>query len=387
MESIWPGSGSAITTASNSTPFGLYDSDTTFQSDGPKFAKWCAQRLGYPIMAIELQDTQFYTCFEESITEYSAQVNQWNIRENLLSLRGQATGSSNSVTHKNVTPNLAGNIRIAEQYGTEAGVGGTVDFKSGSIDIVSGSQVYDLNRLWASVSESGNAIEVRKVFYESSPAVHRYFDPYAGTGAASQNLIDSFGWGGMSPAVQFMMMPIYADILRIQAIEFNDQIRKSAFTFELRNNKMRIFPNPTTNYKLWFEYLVKADRDNPLQTQYSGSANVVSDYSNVPYDNMEYQYVNDVGKQWVRKYGFALTKELLGMVRSKYGSIPVPNAETTLDGDTLRSEAAIEKSDLITQLRENLEASSRKMMLEADSDEATRLQEKLQKVPLPIYIG
>ena len=130
MESIWPGSGSAITTASNSTPFGIYDSDTTFQSDGPKFAKWCAQRLGYPITAIELQDTQFYTCFEESITEYSAQVNQFNIRENLLSLRGQATGSS--VTHKNVTPNLAGNIRIAEQYGTEAGVGGTVDFKSGS---------------------------------------------------------------------------------------------------------------------------------------------------------------------------------------------------------------------------------------------------------------
>jgi hypothetical protein len=191
----------------------------------------------------------------------------------------------------------------------------------------------------------------------------------------------------MSPAVQFMMMPIYADILRIQAIEFNDQIRKSAFTFELRNNKMRIFPNPTTNYKLWFEYLVKADRDNPLQTQYSGSANVVSDYSNVPYDNMEYQYVNDVGKQWVRKYGFALTKELLGMVRSKYGSIPVPNAETTLDGDTLRTEAQTEKEFLVTQLRENLEASSRKMMMEADGEEATRLQEKLQKVPLPIYIG
>jgi hypothetical protein len=180
---------------------------------------------------------------------------------------------------------------------------------------------------------------------------------------------------------------MYADLLRIQAIEFNDQIRKSAFTFELRNNKLRIFPNPTTSYKLWFEYIVKSERDTPLQTRFGETADRVSDYSNVPYDNMEYQYVNDVGKQWIRKYGFALSKELLGMVRSKYGSIPVPNAETTLDGDTLRSEAAIEKSDLITQLRENLEAASRRMMLEADSDEATRLQEKLQKVPLPIYIG
>jgi len=382
MEAIWPGSGSAV---SGNTPFGLYDLDSTFQSDAPKFADWSAKRLGYPIMAVELQDVQFYTCFEESITEYSSQVNQFNIRENLLSLRGQATGSN--VTHKRVTPNFADAIRVSEQYGTEAGVGGTVDFKSGSISVHSGSQVYDLNRLYADVSESGAAIEVRKVYYEASPAVARYFDPYAGTGAGSYNMLDGFGWGNMTPAVQFMMMPIYADLLRIQAIEFNDQVRKSAFSFELRNNKLRIFPRPTSNYKLHFEYIIKSDRENPLQVPYSGSANVVSDYSNVPYDNMEYQFINDVGKQWVRKYGLALSKELLGMVRSKYGSIPVPNAETTLDGDTLRGEAATEKESLITQLRENLEASSRKVMLEADSEEATRLQEKLQKVPLPIYIG
>ena len=386
MEAIWPGSGSTVTTASDSTPFGLYDSDTTFQTDAPKFAKWCAQRLGYPIMAIELQDTQFYACFEEAITEYSAQVNQFNIRENLLSLRGQATGSSNSVTHKRITPNLADTIRISEQYGSEAGVGGKIEHYSGSVSVVSGSQVYDLNK-WAEISASGKAIEIKKVFYESSPAVQRYFDPYAGTGAGSYNMLDGFGWGSMTPAVQFMMMPIYADLLRIQAIEFNDQIRKSAHTFELKNNKLRIFPNPTTNYPLWFEYVLTEDRENPMQVPYSGSANVVSDFSNVPYDNMEYQFINDVGKQWIRKYGLALTKELLGMVRSKYGSIPVPNAETTLDGDTLRTEAQTEKEFLVTQLRENLEASSRKMMLEADSEESTRLQEKLNKVPLPIYIG
>jgi hypothetical protein len=382
MEAIWPGSGSAV---SESTPFGLYDNDTSFQSEAPKFANWSAKRLGYPIMAIELQDVQFYACFEESISEYSSQVNQFNIRENLLSLRGQVTGSN--VTHKNVTPNLAGNIRIAEQYGTEAGVGGTVDFKSGSISVGSGSQVYDLNALWATPSESGQAIEIRKVYYEASPAIQRYFDPYAGTGAGSYNMIDSFGWGGMTPAVQFMMMPVYADILRIQAIEFNDQIRKSAHTFELRNNKIRIFPSPTSTYKLWFEYIVKADRDTPLQTRFGETSDRVSDYSNVPYNFMQYQFINDVGKQWIRKYGLALSKELLGMVRSKYGSIPVPNAETTLDGDTLRGEATTEKETLVTELRENLEASSRKLMLEADSEEATRLQEKLQKVPLPIYIG
>ena len=387
MEAIWPGSSSfseSYAAGESPTPWGLYDTDNEFTASADKFANWAAKRLGYPIMSIELQDTQFWTCFEESVTEYSSQVNQFNIRENLLSLRGQATGSN--VTHKRVTPNFADAIRVSEQYGTEAGVGGTVDFKSGSISVNSGSQVYDLNALWANVSESG-AIEVRKVYYEAAPAVARYFDPCAGTGAGSYNMLDSFGWGGMTPAVQFMMMPIYADILRIQAIEFNDQIRKSAHTFELRNNKIRIFPSPTATYKLWFEYILKSDRDNPLQTQFSGSSDVVSDFSNVPYDNMQYQYINDVGKQWIRKYGLALSKELLGMIRSKYGSIPVPNAETTLDGDTLRTEAQTEKEFLVTQLRENLEASSRKIMLEADSEEATRLQEKLQKVPLPIYIG
>jgi len=170
MEAIWPGSGSAV---SGNTPFGLYDGDSTFQGDAPKFATWAARRLGYPIMAIELQDSQFYTCFEEAITEYSAQVNQFNIRENLLSLRGQATGSN--VTHKRVTPNFADAIRISEQYGAEADVGGTIDFKSGSIDIASGSQTYDLNKLWSEVSESGESMEVRRVFYEAPPAVHRYF--------------------------------------------------------------------------------------------------------------------------------------------------------------------------------------------------------------------
>ena len=382
MEAVWPGSGSAV---SGNTPFGYYDLDATFQLEAPKFANWSAKRLGYPIMTVEMQDIQFYACFEESISEYSSQVNQFNIRENLLSLRGQATGSN--VTHKNVTPNFAANIRIAEQYGTEAGVGGTVDFKSGSINVNSGSQVYDLNALWATPSESGQAIEIRRVFHELAPAVTRYFDPYAGTGAGSYNMLDSFGWGNLTPAVQFMMMPIYADLLRIQAIEFNDQIRKSAYTFELVNNKIRIFPKPTSTYKLHFHYLVKSERDTPLQTRYGETSDVVSDYSNVPYDNMEYKFINDVGRQWIKKYGLALSKELLGIIRSKYGSIPIPNAETTLDGDTLRGEAATEKEQLISELRENLEAASRKMMLEADSEEATRLQEKLQKVPLPIYIG
>ena len=153
------------------------------------------------------------------------------------------------------------------------------------------------------------------------------------------------------------------------------------------NNKLRIFPEPTDTNTLYFDYVNTSDRDNPLITEYSGSSDVVSDFSNVPYDNMQYQFINDVGKQWIRKYGLALVKELLGIIRSKYGAIPIPGAETSLDGDTLRTEAATEKEALTAQLREILEQTSRRALLEADKDEAEFLQEKLNKVPYPIYIG
>ena len=319
------------------------------------------------------------------MTEYSAQVNQYNIKDNLLSLQGQSTSSN--LTHKRVTPNLGRSVFLSQAYGTEAGVGGFVDIKSGSLDVVSGSQDYDVNALFAEVSESGNAIELKKVFYEESPAVQRYFDPYAGTGAGTMNMMDQFGFGDYSPAVSFLMMPVYADMLRIQAIELNDQIRKSAYTFQLRNNKLRIFPKPTNDYKLHFNYVVTADRDNVMVTEYSGSSDVISDFSNAPYDNMNYGSINDVGRQWIRKYGLALTKELLGIIRSKYGAIPIPGAETSLDGDTLRTEASTEKEVLVTQLREMLDQTSRRALLEADKDESEFLQEKLKRVPQPIYIG
>ena len=217
--------------------------------------------------------------------------------------------------------------------------------------------------------------------------MQRFFDPYATTGYGTINMVEGFGFGNYSPAVSFTLMPMFEDLLRVQAIEMNDSIRKSAYSFSLVNNKLRIFPDPAEDRNLRFEYVKVSERDDPLITQYSGSADVVSDFSNVPYNNMKYQYINDVGKQWIRKYGLALCKELLGIIRSKYGTIPIPNAETSLDGDTLRAEAAAEKEVLITQLREMLEQTSRRALLEADKDEAEFLQEKLQKVPYPIYIG
>ena len=376
---IWPGSSSF---SASLTPFGLYDSDTDFTSSADKTAEWCAKRLGYPIVDVELQDIQFYAMFEEAVNEYGAQVNYNNIKNNLLIMKGQTTGSD--LQQRNVNPSSQFLVKLSEQYGTEATVGGNVTLHTGSIVVGSGSgQQYDLDALWGQVSESGKSIEIRRVFYQGSPAVQKYFDPYVGTGMGSQQLLDGFGWGNYSPAVNYLLMPMYDDLLRVQAIEFNDTIRKSNYSFHLVNNKLRIYPVPTDEYRLYFEYYVKEDK-NPV----SGSRGVgeISDFSNIDY-NLTYSNINDAGKQWIRKYTLVLSKELLGSIRSKYGAIPGAKGDITLDGDTLRTEASSEKEAMITQLREDLEAVSRRNMMEREAEIAQFQNEQLQKHPYGIYLG
>jgi hypothetical protein len=383
--SIWQGSSSF---ASGQTPYGFYDADSEFSGSGnhsvDRFADWAGRRLGYPIVDIEMQSGSFYACFEEAITEYSSQVNQFNIRDNLLHLQGQSTGSN--LSGKRVTPTLGRTVFLSQQYGTEAGVGGYVDWKKGSINVTKDVQEYDLNALYAAVSESG-AIEIKRIYHEAPASANKYYDPYSTTGYGTANFVEGFGFGQFSPAVSFVLMPVFEDLLRMQAIEFNDEFRKSAYSFSIINNKLKLFPIPTTDTRVWFDYVLTADRDNSLAMPSGSDANPISDYSNVPYDNIEYRYINHVGKQWIRKYGLALSKELLGNIRSKFSSIPIPNSEMNLDGETLRTEAATEKEALLVELRETLEQTSRKVMMEADSEESLRLQEKLNKVPLNIYIG
>jgi hypothetical protein len=382
---IYPGSSSFFP---GQTPFGTYDNEYQFQEDAPKVALWCARRLGYPIQNVELIDENLYACFEEATSEYGSQVNQFNIRNDLDTLKGNPSGTNYSGKLVQGS-NLANLIAISEGYGTQAGVGGKTDIKRGSIDLVPGQQTYDLDTLFADVNENGNAIDVVKVFHEPTPAINRFFDPYSVSGQGTLNLIDEFGFGSFSPAAQFVLMPIYEDLLRIQAIEFNDQIRKSAHSFNIVNNKLQIFPIPTaqnigTMPKLYFEYIV---RNEFIANSTNVTSNVVSDYANIGYDFIPYQSINDVGRQWIRKYTLALSKELLGAIREKYSSVPIPGSEISLDGAALRAEAQTEKEALMTQLRENLEELSRKNQFEIRNNESNQHQEMLRKVPLAIYIG
>ena len=365
------------------TPFGIYDDDSAFSDDAPKVSLWCARRLGYPIIDVELIDEQFFACFEEASSEYSAQVNQFNIRNNLSILSGQSTGENftGKLIEGSFVPTI---VKISDAYGTLAGVGGATDIKRGKIPITASVQKYDLKELIGDQYESGSRIEVTKVYFESTPALARFFDPYAVSGLGTLNITQEFGFNSFSTATQFVLMPFYEDMLRIQAIEFNDQMRKSAHTFNIVNNVLEIFPYPVNDHNMYFDYFV---RDEFEQNSTSIRSNLVSDYSNIKYNFIPYRKINDVGRQWIRKYTLALAKELLGAIREKYNTIPIPGGETTLDGAQLRAEANTEKENLITQLRENLEEVSRKVQFENKAAEAQQQLEMLQKVPLAIYIG
>jgi len=281
---------------------------------------------------------------------------------------------------------------MSQAYGTLAGVGGPTDIKKAYIELSSSVQVYDLT---TQAFEAGTGLlldsdkvrDIVKVYYEATPAITRFFDPYSVGAQGTLNLISELGFGNYSPAAQFLMMPLYEDVLRMQQIEFNDTIRKSAFTFNIVNNKLTIFPVPskyTPIRKIYFDYFDRTDfENNSAQVK----SNVVSDYSDIKYDFIQYSNINDVGKQWIRKYTLALAKELLGAIREKYNTIPIPDGEVSLDGASLRAEAQVEKDALITQLRENLEELGRKTQFEIRKNEADYHQEMLRKIPLQIYVG
>jgi hypothetical protein len=378
---IYPGSSSFAT---GSTPFGFYDSDSTFRTDADKVVTWCARRLGYPIENIELQDIQFYAAFEEAVTTYGNEVYQWKIRENYLSFEGSSTGSI--LNNQVITPTLGTQIKIASTYGSEAGAGGNTKYYTGSISITAGQQNYDLNN-WAAQSaslSSGDSIEIKRILYDAPPAIVRYFDPYAGTGTGIQSLLETFNFGAYSPGINFMLMPLNFDLMKLQAIELNDQIRKSAFSFDIVDNQLKLFPIPTVNYNLFFNYIKTSERNSPF---ISGSAtNLVTNVSNVPYQNPVYSQINSIGRQWVYQYTLATVKETLAYVRGKYTSVPIPGAEVTLNQADLLTDARSEKASLLEVLRGTLDESSRNKQMEKRAAEEDYLQKTLNNVPLPIYI-
>jgi len=214
---IWPGSSSF---QPGDTPFGFYDNDPEFQKDADKFAKFAAQRLGYPLVDIELQKFNFYTALEDAITVYANELYAYKVRDNYLTLEG-ANAAKLDMEETIVVPNLGRIIQMAEQYGVEAGTGGNVDWHKGYVNLTASVQDYNLED-WAEENiphYKKHDIEIMRVFYESPPAIVKFFDPYVGTGEGVMNMMDTFGWGNYSPAINFVLMPLNYDLQVIQQIE------------------------------------------------------------------------------------------------------------------------------------------------------------------------
>ena len=377
---IWTGTS---TFSAGQTPFGFYDHQIDFQTDSDKVSDFCARRLGYPLADVELQSGSFYTAFEEAITIYGNELYAYKVRENYLSLQG-----ASSITEANgqiISPTLANVVNISEQYGEEAGVGGNVTWYSGSLSLKGGKQTYNMNE-WAQASASlaaNDSIEIKRVFYEAPPAITRYFDPYAGTGTGMMDMMDSFGWGSYSPAINFLMMPINYDLQVMQAIELNDTIRRSNYSFELVNNNLKVFPIPNSDGYLWFEYIKKSERANP----YSNGTNKITNVSEVPFANPDYNLINSIGRQWIFEMTLAISKEILGYVRGKYSTIPIPDSDVTLNQSDLLSSATADRAALVERLRAYFDETSRDKLLERRSQEGDYLEKELNKVPYTIFIG
>ena len=370
------------TWTSNPVAFGFYINDTDFQVDAVKVSKFCASRLGYPLVDVELQSGSFFTAFEEAVTTYGNELYAYKIRDNQLTFEGLSTGSN--LNNSIVTPSFEPIVRLTEQYGAEAGTGGNVSYYTGSFPLTASQQDYDLAE-WAIDQGITSSIEIKRVFYEASPAITRYYDPYVGTGFGTQNMFDSFGFGSMSPAINFLMMPLNFDLQAIQAIEINDQVRRSNYSFELKNNKLRIFPIPASaSGNFWFEYI---NREERINSSIDNKPSKVSNVSNTPYINPTYASINSVGRQWIFEYTLALSKEMLGYVRGKYSTIPIPDSQVTLNQSDLLAAATAEKNSLIERLRGYFDETSRKSLLERRAQEVEFKQTELKQVPYTIYIG
>ena len=379
------------TFSTGETPYGTYDTDSTFQTDIIAVTKWCAKRLGFPVLQLEIPSGSIYACFEESVNEYSQHINNYNIKNWMWEQYGEKSrisGSFGTGVSNPITPSIGPSIALSEKYGQLVGMDGNVDLKKGYITLSSSIQDYDLQDTWASVSESNRRIEVQRVFNHQPAAISRFYDPYAGSFDQAQ-MLDNFGMGNVSPAISFILKPISYDLARANQIETSDIIRKSAYSFEIHNNNLRIFPRPQSGdagNKIYFEYYVKDDIQNTNNAN-AGLQGGVSDPSNVPYKFITYNSINQPGRQWIRKYTYALAKELLGIIRSKYSSMPIPDGEVTLDGEGLKTEGREEKLQLLEELKEFLDSVSLTEKLKAEAEEANAQQEVLAKAPLPIFIG
>ena len=381
------------------TPFGLFDADGHFQSEADSMVTFVKRKLGDDILSVELTQRQIWACFEESVMEYSRLINENQADSQLANLLGVATGSLMSGSFKtgphgleSLFPreNVEFLLRRAEPYAMEAGIGGSYDSISGSIQLQTGRQDYDIySELKNTAGDvifntqatgAKSKIRIYEVFHFSPQAAYRFFD----TTSAINYLNNEFSFESFTPETVFYVLPVFEDILRAGQMDLSNRVRRSNYSYRITGTRIRIYPKPTSDSptKLWMRVAFNPDAFNP--SYQDDTIYGVNSLSNIPYGNLRFSNINSMGRQWIRQYTMACSKEILGLVRSKFSTIPIPGADLTLNGTDLVSQGRDEKDKLVTTLKETLDKLTYGSMMESEAT-AVEAQVRLMKlIPMPL---
>jgi hypothetical protein len=386
-------------------PYGIYVSDNNFLSGAAEQVSYVYKKLGGDILDIEITPGNVYTAYEEACLEYSYLVNIHQAKNSLGDLLGNTTASFDhdgeisgstisSISLKYPRYTFQHSQRAAEGMATEAGINGDLTVYSGSFTAVADQQDYDLQSLISSSVSTfdgtdtiaNNKITIRKVYYLSSRAQWRFYAFYGGL-----NVIGNMStYGQYADDSTFEVIPTWQN--KLQAIQYEDSIqtRISNYSYELHNNKLRLYPAPSgfsTDDKFWVQFTVKKDAWEEHSDRKNGTDGV-NNINTLPYANIPYKNINSIGKQWIRRFALSLAKEMLGHVRNKFGgSIPIPGETLSLNGGDLVSQAQAEQKDLREELKTVLDELTYAKLAERDAAMADSTSKAQSFVPLPIFVG
>lgn len=372
------------------TPFGFFDSDSDFQAEADSMVTYVKRKLGDDVLSVELTKKEIWACFEESVCEYSRLLHETKIISELTNVLGAATGSVN-ITNRYTQRSLEYLLRMAEPYATNSFVGGSENAIFGYFDLVAGQQDYDIykdlkdvvsgSNVYDNLSQKGKLRVVELFHVEPLAAQHFLLNASNITNFLATN----FNYESYVNSSIFYVLPIFEDVLRRGMLESAFRVRRSHYSYEIMGSKLRIYPIPVTDLQVGKLYCKVLPPQNPLSPSAYGDQTIygISGASNVPLDNLPFSTINQPGRQWIRQYTLALAKELLGLIRSKFQNIPIPNADLQLNGESLVTQGREDKDRLQTQMKEFLGQLTHAKLLEADAAAAESLNKQLRYVPFP----
>ena len=373
----------------NPTPFGFFDSDSVFQTEADAMVTFVKRRLGDDILSVELTKKQIWASFEEATLQYSRIVNEYQAKSQLNNWLGQATGSLSGSEQIYPKENLEYLARFAEPYAMEAGIGGSYNSFSGSIALESGRQDYDLytelkdasgTPLFDSPENNPKGkMRIREVFHFSPSAAYRFFD----TTSAINYLNNEFSFESFTPETIFYVLPVFEDILRAGQLDISQRVRRSNYSYKIMGRNFRVYPTPSTESRTEL-YLRVQFQANPLSSSIPDSTIYgVSNMSNVPFGNLQYSKINSIARQWIRQFTLAIASEVLGNIRSKFSTVPIPGNDLTLNGSDLVNRGREDQSKLNTELREMLESMTYDKIVETEANRAENIMKQLRMIPVP----